>query len=130
MFEFKSMINSNLELKKSTSFDVSIDVSNSNSDFRLKRTTSSVEHSDFDIKDYNNLISLQFNDEHTQTISMKTLDDKSTNSKENENIELLEINRLRKLSTLSTSMNHSDNSVIVGSSRTRFLEPDPTRRVL
>ena len=107
MFEFKSLINSNLKLKKSTSFDVS----NSNSDLRLKKRTQ-IEHLDFDMKDYDDLISLQINDEHTSTISMKTQNDKSKNSKENENIELLEINSLRKFSTSSTSMNHSDDIIV------------------
>ena len=107
MFEFKSLINSDFRLKRSTSFDVS----NSNSDLRLKRRTQ-IEHLDFDIKDYDDLISLQINDEHTSTISMKTQNDKSKNSKENENIELLEINSLRKFSTSSTSMNHSDDIIV------------------
>ena len=107
MFEFKSLINLNLRLKKSTSFDVS----NSNSDLRLKRRTQ-IEHSNFDIKDYDDLISLQINDEHTSTISMKAQNDKSKNSKENKNIELFEINSLRKFSTSSTSMNRSDNIIV------------------
>ena len=107
LFEFKSLINSDLKLKKSTSFDAS----NSNLDLKLKKRTQ-IEHSDFDMKDYNDLISLQINDEHTSTISMKTQNDKSKNSKENENIELLEINSLRKFSTSSTSMNHSDDIIV------------------
>ena len=111
MFEFKSLINSKLKLKESTSFDVSINVSNSNSNLRLMRTTLFVEHSNFDMKVYNDLISLQINDEHISTISMKTLNDKQNNSKENENIELLEINSLRKLFTSSTSMNHSSDVI-------------------
>ena len=112
MFEFKSLINSKLKLKKSTSFDVSIDVSNFNSDLKLKASTSSIEHSDFDMKDYNDLISLQFNDEHISTILTKILNDKSKNSKDDENIELLEINSLRKSSTSSTSVNHSDDIIV------------------
>ena len=107
MFEFKSLINSDLRLKRSTSSDVS----NSNSDLRLKRRTQ-IEHLDFDMKDYDDLISLQINDEHTWTISMKIQNDKSKNSKENENIELLEINSLRKFSMSSTSMNHSDDIIV------------------
>ena len=112
MFEFKSLTNSKFKLKKSTSFDVSFDVSNSNSDLRLRASTSSIEHSDFDMNDYNDLISLQINDERISTILMKILNDKSKNSKENENIELLEINSLRKFSTSSTSMNHSDDIIV------------------
>ena len=112
MFEFKSLTNSKFKLKKSTSFDVSFDVSNSNSDLRLRASTSSIEHSDFDMNDYNDLISLQINDERISTILMKILNDKSKNSKENENIELLEINSLRKLSTSSTSVNHSDDIIV------------------
>ena len=109
MFEFKSLINSELELKRSTS---SVEHSNSNSDFRLRASTSFVEHSNFDMKDYNDLISLQFNDEHISTILMKILNDKSKNSKDDENIELLKINFLRKFSTSSTSMNHSDDIIV------------------
>ena len=96
-------------MKRSTSF---VEQSNSNSDLRLRASTTFVEHSDFDMKDYNDLISLQFNDEHISTILMKTLNDKSKNSKDDENIELLEINSLRKFSTSSTSMNHSDDIIV------------------
>ena len=58
------------------------------------------------------LISLQFNDDHISTISMKISNNKQNNSKENENIELLEINSLRRFSTSSTSINHSDDIIV------------------
>ena len=109
MFEFKSLIISELKLKRSTSF---VEHSNFDSNLRLRASTSSVEHSDFDTKDYDDLVLLQINDEHISKISIKILNDKSNNSKENENIELLEINSLRKFSTSSTSMNHSDDIIV------------------
>ena len=43
---------------------------------------------------------------------MKISNDKQNNSKENENIELFEINSLRRFSTSSTSMNHSDDIIV------------------
>ena len=94
MFEFKSLINS---------------------DLKLRASISSVEHLDFDIKNNDDLISLQINDEHISTISMKTLNDKQNNSKENENRELFEINSLRKFSSSSillSMMNRSSNIIV------------------
>ena len=64
------------------------------------------------MKDDYDLISLQLNDDHISTISIKISNDKQNDSKENENIELFEINSLRRLSTSSTSVNHNDNIII------------------
>ena len=116
MFEFKSLINSNFKLRKSTSFDVlnQNDVSNFNSNLELKKATlsSSIEHKNFNMKDDYDLISLQLNDDHISTISMKISNNKQNNSEDDENIKLLEINSLRRFSTSSTSVNHSDDIIV------------------
>ena len=94
MFEFKSLINSN---------------------FKFRVSISSVEHSNFDLKDNDDLVSLRISDDHISTISMKTLNDKQNKFEEDENIELLDLNSLRKilsLSILSSIMNH-DNDIVV-----------------